>query len=181
MTAARGLAAGLAICLLVACGFRMEGQSSWPSDWSGYRLDNQLQGIEGEDFADALQLRLEQSGVQRDAEPAVTIRLLKLGQRKIVSALDARGQAAEFELQRKVEFRVLAAGRLSPTFSVIAQRRLSFDPNLALAKQQEEALIVTALTRELTELLILRVQAELRGISAATEPPPTEAGASSDL
>lgn len=176
MTLRRRLLALAALALLVSCGFRLEGQSSWPAEWQGYELDNQLQGIEGEDFADALQLRLEQSGVRRDVSPAATIRLLKLGQRKLVSALDARGQAAEFELQRKVEFRVLANGRLSPTFSVVAQRRLSFDPNLALAKQQEEALIVAALTRELTDLLILRVEAELRGISATSERPPAKEG-----
>ncbi len=176
MSARRRLIMLAALALVASCGFRLEGQSSWPLEWQGYQLENRLRGIEGEDFADALQLRLEQNGVQRDVEPAATIQLLSLSQRKIVSALDARGQAAEYELQRKVEFRVRAAGRQSPPFSVIAQRRLSFDPSLVLAKQQEEAQIVSALTRELTELLILRVEAELRGISATSAPPPQEEG-----
>lgn len=176
MSPRRRLLVLAALALVASCGFRLEGQSSWPPEWRGYQLENQLRGIEGEDFAGALQLRLEQSGVERDAKPAATIRLISLSQRKIVSALDARGQAAEYELQRRVEFRVRAGGRQSPTFSVIAQRRLSFDPSLALAKQQEEAQIVSALTRELTELLVLRVEAELRGISATASPPPAEEG-----
>lgn len=163
---------------LAGCGFHLQGTSSWPADWAGYRVDSRLEGIDGEGFVDALEFELEQRGVKRGVDPLATIHLLRLGQRKIVSALDARGQAAEFELQRKVEFRVAAGGRLSPILSVIAQRRLSFDPQLALAKQQEEALIVRALTRELTDLLLLRAEAELRGITALSAKPPTAGDAS---
>lgn len=158
--------------ILSGCGFHLQGTSSWPEEWRGYRIDSQLNDIDGEVFVDALAFELEQRGVQLNAEPIVTIRLINLGQRKIVSALDARGQAAEFELQRKVEFRVAAGDRLSPILAVIAQRRLSFDPQLALAKQQEEAQIVRALTRELTELLLLRTEGELRGITALSAKAP---------
>ena len=168
-----------ACSVIVACGFRLQGASSWPTEWAGYRVESRLQGIDGEDFIDALQLELEQRGVQRGVEPVAVIRLLNLGQRKIVSALDARGQAAEFELQRRVEFRIIAGGRTSPPLAVIAQRRLSFDPNLALAKQQEEAQIIRALTRELTDLLLLRVEAELRAVSAVSAGPPRAEGVSS--
>lgn len=171
---------------LSGCGFKLAGADNWPADWPGYRIDNRLAGIVGEDFAQKLRVALAQDGLDPAAEPAVTLRLLRLDQRKHISALDANGRAAEFELQNRLRFQVLAGGHLSPEYAVVAQRRLSFDPSLALAKQQEEAQIGQALAAELIELLILRVEAELQGLRAVVATPtprapePLEAGAASD-
>ena len=64
----------------------------------------------------------------------------------------------------------LTAGEVtSQVLSVVAQRRLSFDPALALAKQQEEAQIKEALVRELINLLLLRSEAELRVLNRDSE------------
>lgn len=154
---------------LVSCGFRLEGHSTWPDSWPGYRIQSQLVGIGGETFVDALQLDLEQRGVSGSAAPAVRIRLIELAERKLTSALDASGRAAEFELQRQLRFQLTAGEVTSQVLSVVAQRRLSFDPALALAKQQEEAQIKEALVRELINLLLLRSEAELRVINRDSE------------
>lgn len=160
------VAASLLAMGLAGCGFRLAGVSTWPVDlWPGYALQSRLAGIDGEDFSAAVRAQLDLAGVSRLAQPRAKLVLHSLDQRKIVSALDARGQAAEFELQGRLRFRVDAGGQTSPLLQVVAQRRLSFDPSVALAKQQEEVQIEAALRRELIELLLLRVEAELRGIN----------------
>lgn len=164
-----GCRIGMLLLLVVpaACGFHVVGMGSWPEAWPGYRIASQLAGIEGEDFSSALQRALVRRGADPEQTPRVEITLRALTARKAISALDARGQAAEFELQRQLAFRVRAGAYASPELQVTAQRRLSFDPALALAKQQEEAQIEEALNRELIELLILRLEAELRALNPA--------------
>lgn len=175
-----GFSRGLWICVLLAltaCGFRLAGTASWPVEWPGFRLDNQLAGIDGEDFTDLLRGRLLRAGLDPQAEPFARIRLRSLEQRKLTSALDANGRAAEFEIQNRLVFQVDAGGRISPELAVVAQRRLSFDPGLALAKQQEEVAIKAALDNELVELLLLRVEAELRALKVGAGAHPPGAGA----
>ena len=171
-TLALRLLLGGLLLALAGCGFRLAGVSSWPQqEFPGYAIDSQLEGIDGEDFEETLRLALEAIGLEEELRPAAQLELVALDARKIISALDATGQAVEFELQQRLRFRLLAMGERSPLLAVVAQRRLSFDPAIALAKQEEEAQIELALRAELAELMLLRVEAELRSLMAAPTTP----------
>jgi LPS-assembly lipoprotein len=156
----------LAIGLLPACGFHLQGSNTWPEDWRGYALEYPLRDPDMAPFVVALDEALRRRGlgpVGSDGGDGRFVLVLRdLEDRKSVAAIGGNGKAVEFELRRKVSFQIQTPAWRSETYSVSANRRLSFDPTVVLAKEAEEERLRQGLSRDLIEQLLLRTEAELR-------------------
>ncbi len=162
----RGLLIALmgAVVLSAGCGFRLQGQSSWPQQWHRYLLDYPARDPAMVAFVDLLEESLGYRGLINGGEPAVRIELRSLRDGKTIAAIGGDGKAVEFELQRALAFQLHTANWSSSLFELSSSRRLSFDPSVVLAKEAEEDQLRLALSRDLIELLILRAEAELRAV-----------------
>ena len=159
----RGLLIGL-IGFLSACGFQLQGSHNWPSEWPHYRLDYSARQPAMLYFATALDRALQQRGVTAQGEPRFTIKLHRLRDTRVVAAIGEDGKAVEYELGRHVDFQILAGEWRSEVYSLSADRRMSFDPTVVLAKDVEEARLREGLARDLIELLLLRAEVDLRSL-----------------
>lgn len=156
------------VSLLSACGFQLQGSHNWPSDWPHYQLDYSARKPAMLYFATALDRALQQRGVTAQGEPRFTIKLHNLRDTRLVAAIGADGKAVEYELGRHIDFQILAGEWRSQVYSLSADRRMSFDPTVVLAKEAEEARLREGLSRDLIELLLLRAEVELRSLPSGS-------------
>lgn len=163
------IAALLMAVLVTGCGFQLQGQRAWPEQWRGYVLEYSAQQPDDVAFAHLLEEALRMRGLSPGGAEPLRLRIVALKDRKTVAAIGGDGKAVEFDLRQQLRFRYLAGDRLSETHSLEASRRLSFDPAAVLAKDAEEARLREALSRELIELMLLRIESELRARALTEE------------
>lgn len=153
----------LASLQLTACGFQLQGSDNWPDAWRAYALEFPRRDGAMQDFVDELHDALRQRGLREaDGGPHFNLKMTALRDQKSIAAIGADGKAVEFDLARELTFFVQARDWRSAPISLSASRRLSFDPAVVLAKEAEEQRLLAALSRELSQRLLLRVEAELR-------------------
>ncbi len=152
----------VSVPVLAACGFQFQGGSGWPEDWTRYQLEYSFRDPQVAPFVDALDEALRHRSLEPGTQHAFRIWIRELTDSKIVAAIGGDGKAVEFELQRRLRFQLQAGNWLSDVYELAANRRLSFDPALVLAKEAEEEGMRRALSRDLIEMLILRTEADLR-------------------
>lgn len=152
----------LLLASISACGLRLQGGERWPAQWPGYKLDFPSRDAAMQDFVDVLDESLRRQGLAPERQPAVGLILRSVQDEKSVAAIGTDGRAVEFDLRRELVFQIRAGEWQSPVYSLQASRRLSFDPAVVLAKEAEEERLLQSLSRDLTELLILRVDSALR-------------------
>lgn len=163
-TLLRGVLLAALVGLTSACGFQLQGSHNWPSAWPHYRLDYSPRQPAMLDFAIALDRALQYRGLSDTGEPRFTLKLHKLRDTRVVAAIGADGKAVEYELGRKVEFQIIAGDWRSEVYTQTADRRMSFDPTVVLAKEAEDTRLREGLSRDLIELMLLRAEVDLRSL-----------------
>jgi LPS-assembly lipoprotein len=151
----------LVALLLSACGFKMRGSASLPSEMaityikSGNPYDSLVT-----DFADAL--RIHNVAVTEDREAATaTLVIMDSRRDKDVLSVNANGKVLEFQLTQTILFAVETADktRLLEPQQVSMSRDYLYNSNDVLSKQREEEVVRRTLQRELVNLAILRMAA----------------------
>lgn len=159
---------------LTACGFKLQGSYRWPEQWPGYRVHYEMRQPGMAEFAELLNQGLQYRGLKPELTPAFVLKLTQLEDSRVVAAIGGDGKVVEYDLGRTIHYQILADGWSSAVYSQSTSRRLSFDPNQALAKELEEARLRQGLSRELIELMLLRVEIELREAAELSAKPEGE-------
>jgi LPS-assembly lipoprotein len=152
------LLAALALSVLGACGWRLQGTARLPEVMLVTYLDS---ADRYSDFNRALSESLAASGARmtsnrNEATAVVKIRKDESGQRML--PVSARNTLEEYEVFYTVEYSVSGRnGELIPLQVLELTRDYSYDRTAALAKQREQAVLREALARDLAGLVIRRV------------------------
>lgn len=152
------LLVALALSVLGACGWRLQGTARLPEVMSVTYLDA---ADRYSDFNRALSESLAASGARmtsnrNEATAVVKIRKDQSGQRML--PVSARNTLEEYEVFYTVEYSVDGRnGELIPLQTLELTRDYSYDRTAALAKQREQAILREALARDLAGLVVRRV------------------------
>lgn len=152
------LLVALALSVLGACGWRLQGTARLPEVMSVTYLDA---ADRYSDFNRALNESLAASGARmtsnrNEATAVVRIRKDQSGQRML--PVSARNTLEEYEVFYTVEYSVDGRnGELIPLQTLELTRDYSYDRTAALAKQREQAILREALARDLAGLVVRRV------------------------
>ncbi len=158
MFSRRGVLGTAATALLAGCGFRLRQ----PPVLAFTTL--QLSGFAPRSpLADTLRQRLAESASTRvveslDQAQVVLEALADLRQRRVVAST-AAAQVRTIQLATRFRFRLKTqAGRelIGPT-EIVQQRDMSYDESLALAKEQEEALLYRGMQNDIASQVLRRL------------------------
>ncbi|HEV8312158.1 MAG TPA: LPS assembly lipoprotein LptE [Burkholderiaceae bacterium] len=113
-------------------------------------------------MAEALRDALREAQVVILEDPAqaqLTLEALTDASEKSVVASTAAGQVREVQLRQKLNFRVrTATGReLIPATELLLTRDMSYSETIALAKEQEEALLFRGMRGDIVQQLLRRL------------------------
>ena len=160
--------------LLAACGFQLRGAYSLPFDSIYINLPET-----GEMHAQLKRSIMASSSTQVvDAQKDGQVMLQILGdqQAKNILSLSAAGRAREYQLVRTLAFHVVDAkgSEWVPLSRIVVRRDVTFNDDLVLSKESEEALLWRDIQNDLVQQL-------LRRLSAAKVPPaPATSDAATD-
>lgn len=151
---------------LTACGFHLAGLRPLPAPLQSVYIDSVTPYRVSEPPLEAsLRARLQRRGgsVTGDLNQAQTIiRLTDLKERREVLSVGLDGKAIEYQLTTTVRFEVISGGKvLVPPAVLSASQDYSFQPQQVLAKEAEEARLRQYIQRQLAELIMLRLDAQL--------------------
>lgn len=160
----RGLVLLLACALLAACGFRLREEVRLPPELSTLRL---AQVDPRSDFGRELTAALRRAGatvLEAGEQPAATLRVDQLRERRTPLTVDAAGRAQEFELVLSAEVSLLDAGGVVavPPQALELRRDYLFDTAAAQGTSNEEELMRAELQREMVQAILRRIDAALR-------------------
>ena len=93
------------------------------------------------------------------AQAQLTLEALTDITEKSVVASTAAGQVREIQLRQKLNFRVRSAGgrELIPATELLLTRDMSYSETIALAKEQEEALLFRSMRGDIVQQLLRRL------------------------
>jgi LPS-assembly lipoprotein len=142
---------------LGSCGFELRQAPALPFRsiaLVGFAPDSRLRA--------ALQRGLEQAGVTLREQPAqaeTVFDALGDAREKTVAASTAAGQVRELQLRVRLRFRVATpSGRLLlPAADLLLSRDMSYSETAALGKQQEEALLYSAMEEDIVAQVLRRL------------------------
>jgi LPS-assembly lipoprotein len=143
--------------MLAACGFQLRGSYSLPFQTMSIALPP----------TSALYAQIKRSievststRVVEDAREAEA-NLVVLGDRqeKIILSLNAAGRAREYDLVRTFTFKVTAADNTEflPPSRIILRRDMTFNDDLVLSKESEEALLWRDMQGDLIQQILRRL------------------------
>ncbi len=145
--------------LLTACGFQLRGSYALPFDSIYIALPET-----GEMYAQLKRSIMAGSTVsvvseQKDGQ--VTLQILGDQQVKDILSLSAAGRAREYQLVRTLTFRVVDSKghEWVPQGHIVARRDISFNDDLVLSKESEEALLWRDIQNDLVQQLLRRLSA----------------------
>ncbi|MBI3526076.1 MAG: hypothetical protein HY066_16415 [Betaproteobacteria bacterium] len=147
------------ILLLSACGFQLRGAYSLPFDKLYINLpeSSELHALLKRSIAAGSNARIV--GTQKDAQAT----LLVLGDvpAKDILSLSATARAREYQLVRTFTFRVAdAQGRdWLPQSQIVIRRDITFNDDLVLSKESEEALLWRDIQNDLVQQILRRLAA----------------------
>jgi LPS-assembly lipoprotein len=148
------------LCMLSACGWRLQGKARLPELLANAYVDTK---DPYSDFDRALREGLTASGTnlvdsRAQATAIVRIRSDVSGQR--VLSVSARNKPEEYQVYYVVEYSVEGSGReLIALDRIEVTRDYSYDETAVLAKQREQAILREALARDLAGMIIRRLAA----------------------
>lgn len=157
------LALLIALPLLVACGWHLRGTEGviLPSSLSALRV--QMTGGEGayDTMLIAMREALQVQGGAKiaDGPNLPTLHLYNPVVTNRVLSVDSTSKVREYMMRYEVSFRVTDAhgGELAPVQTLILQRPVAFDRLSVLAKEREEAELVTELKRDAAQQILQRL------------------------
>jgi LPS-assembly lipoprotein len=162
----RDLVAGLrlavagvaAVLLLGACGFHLQGRTPLPAALTTTQLiaeDPQT------DFAQGLRRALISSGgklTENSQQATSTVRIHKDEVTRKILSVSAQNTPQEYEVTYTVEFSVDGtSGEVLPSQKISLTRDYSFDETKLLAKENEEAILLDGMARDLVAIVMRRL------------------------
>jgi LPS-assembly lipoprotein len=154
----RNAALLLALSLLAACGFQLQGRQVLPASLAAPELDATDRHS---DFTRALRTALTASGaklVEQAAADGAVVHILRDSVTERVLSVDARNIPTDFELIYEVEIEVHAgATRLLEPETFMLSRIYSFDERRLLAKEREKDVLREALARDMAGVVVRRL------------------------
>jgi LPS-assembly lipoprotein len=141
-----------------ACGFRLQGRTALPAALTTTH-------VIGEDlqtnFAQGLRRALITSGgklTENKEQASGTVRILKDEVTRKILSVSARNTPQEYEVTYTVEFSVDGtSGEILPAQTVSLTRDYSFDETKLLAKENEEAILLDGMARDLVAIVMRRL------------------------
>ncbi len=144
--------------LLAACGFHLEGRTPLPKPLAVTFVEAQDRQT---DFVQGLRKALLISGAQLtddSAHATAVVHVLEDTVTPRVLAVSPTNLPREYEITYAVRFSVTAGGKdLLPPQEVSLSRDYSFDEHVLLAKDDEEAILRSALARDLVGVVMRRL------------------------
>jgi LPS-assembly lipoprotein len=148
----------LALLLISACGFRLQGRTPLPETFKVTFV--QAQDLQS-DFAQGLRKALIASGARladSSDQASGTVRITADEVKRRVLSVSAHNVPQEYEVTYQVRFSVAAGGKdLLPEQEVSLSRDFSFDERVLLAKEREEAILREALANDLVGIVMRRL------------------------
>ena len=150
-----GFAAGIALAMLAACGFRLQGRTPLPAALKSAYVQAADQQT---DFVQNLRKALLVSGARlpekQDSASAVVYVIKDEVVRRTLS-VSASNQPNEYEVTYTVRFSVSAGDKelLAPQ-DISATRSYSFSESLLLAKEHEEDILRQAMAHDLAGIVM---------------------------
>lgn len=158
MPALRSILSALILLAVSACGFHLQGATTYPEALSAVYLDVP---DPNSDLAFQLRRTLTAAGVTlaRDgAEASATIEIVRERFGRRVKSVSAQNRPTEYEVFYNVEYRVsTGTDTLVPNQSVARSRIFPYSERDILARQQEETLLRDALAREIAGVITRRL------------------------
>lgn len=159
MSTRRAALLSAASAALAGCGFELRQAPALPFRsiaLVGFAPDSRLRA--------ALQRGLERAGVtlqDRPAQAETVFDALGDARERTVAASTAAGQVRELQLRVRLRFRVATpSGRLLlPAADLLLSRDMSYSETAALGKQQEEALLFSAMEEDIVAQVLRRLAA----------------------
>jgi len=168
--------AALALPMLLAgCGFRLAGERPLPPALKSVFVEVvNPYTVTAPPLLSAVQARITRSGgeVKSDPEQAETaLRLSNLEEARQVLSIGTDGRAIEYRLLTRVTYQLTQRGgvTLVPPDTQTVSRDFSFSATQILPKEAEEARLRNYIQDELADLVLLRIESELR-----KAPPPAQ-------
>ncbi len=151
--------ATVALCLLAACGFHMQGRVELPRSLASTRIEA---GDRQSDFYASLRAALSAAGSQLDGPEgdAAIVHILADESSERILTVSARNTPTAFLLSYRIKVAVDYQGReLLPAEEHTLTREYSFDETELLAKQRESDYLRQALADDLVALVMHRLAA----------------------
>jgi LPS-assembly lipoprotein len=126
--------------LLGACGFQLRGAAQLPFSTL------YLQGVGNTPFGQQLRRTLTTNNVKLQDTPAkaeVTLTIMSEIRDRLILSLSGQGRVREYQLRYRLAYQLTDAKSavITPPTEILLRRDISYDDNIALAKESEEALL----------------------------------------
>jgi LPS-assembly lipoprotein len=162
---------------LTACGFQLAGTRPLPDALSLVYIDViQPYTVRVPPLAVALRSRINRRGglvAGNASEARATLRLSGLTESRVVLSVGSDGKAVEFRLSASVTYQLFdSRKRLIEPDTISVSRDYSFTAQQVLSKEAEEDRLRTYIQEEMAELLMLRLEAQLRALQPSAVPAP---------
>ena len=145
------------IGLLTACGFQLRGDYALPFQTMSIAL------APSSELYAQIKRSIEASSPTRivDDPKEAEANLIVLGDRneKVILTLNSAGRAREYDLVRTFSFKVSSAnnGDYIPPSQIVLRRDMTFNDDLVLSKESEEALLWRDIQKDLIQQLLRRL------------------------
>ncbi len=167
-----GLACSLLLVSLSGCGWHLRGADFMPADLRTLHISTR---DPSSDFTEMLRRSIKAAGVKipdnaTDAQYALVILNEKSESR--TASVNASARVSELQLTETVEFLILnhEGDTLIPATTVISERIFEYNENNVLATDDERALIISEMHRDLVHRIFNRFR-QLK-TAAKNAPPP---------
>lgn len=148
----------VAMGLVSACGFRLQGRTPLPQTLAFTYV---VAPNEQTDFVQGLRKALLSSGgklVEDKAQATGTVRIVTDAVESKILSVSAQNIPREYELTYTIEFSVSSKDEeLLPAQKVSVTRDYSFNERTLLAKENEEAILREGMARDLVSIVMRRL------------------------
>lgn len=160
----------LSLTLVTGCGFKRRGNLEWPSALSGITIEGGDRSF-NEQFREQLDEQIHaqsdaQSNEQSDEQGQhpqqsgnSTLVISKSEFQRQVRTIDKNGLASSYDYIYTIDYRVTdrTGVALHPLATIVQHRTLDYQPNLALANEQEKEFLKQEMQQEIIVQLLRRL------------------------
>jgi len=150
----------VAFCfVLTACGFQLRGQAALPFE-TIYVSFPQGHPI-GTDIKRLIKAGTSTRVMDKAKNAQATLEIISVMNDKEIMSVSGGGRVREFELRYRVSFRLTGpkGAELIPTSEIVLRRILPFTDAQVVAKEGEEAMLVTEMQRDAADQILRRLEA----------------------
>lgn len=150
----------LALCVaLTACGFQLRGSATLP--FNSLYVDAPRSSFFANQLRRVIGSGSETRVTNNPAEADATLQVLHELQEKEILSLSAGGRVRELQLRYRVQYQVLDRNKtpIVPPGEILLRRDYSFNDQVQLSKESEEALLYRDMQADAVQQLVRRLQA----------------------